>query len=287
MLPDGSPVGNRRAQRRPCWATCPLRTTTQVFEEIVSALGSLGFPDGKADPALLAALKGPKAFTRAAAARALCKAGGNSSWKSVRPLLTDSDPSVRFQVALALADAHDSQAIPVVIECLSDGPPALGPRPRSIWRGLAGEWTVHGPAWKRLVSRELRRSVWADLVGKRPAADLLLREVQARTLTDEELASAEALLRKLETEQGEAGPDRVAETWWRWGRGSVRSCAAPSQQSASSPEPGRGPLAGKSSSGNFLQSPYPKRCFGCWRCADRQAPWPRCWRFCPVPRTRR
>ena len=93
---------------------------------IVSALTAVGFRDGKADPALLAALKGPQGFSRAAAARALCKAGGNSSWKAVRPLLTDADPAVRLQAALALADAHDSQAIPVLIECLSDGPAPLG-----------------------------------------------------------------------------------------------------------------------------------------------------------------
>ena len=39
------------------------RTTTRVFEEFVSALSRLSFRDGKADPALLAALKSPKAFT--------------------------------------------------------------------------------------------------------------------------------------------------------------------------------------------------------------------------------
>src|SRR5580693_6869772 len=81
----------------------PVADNDQVFEEIVSALGSLSVLDGKADPALLAALKSAKAFTRAAAARALCKAGSIPSWKAVRPLLTDSDPAVRFHVAAALA----------------------------------------------------------------------------------------------------------------------------------------------------------------------------------------
>ena len=80
-------------------AYLPVADNDQVFEEIVSALGSLSFLDGKADPALLAALKSPKAFTRAAAARALCKAGSVPARKAVRPLLTDSDPAVRFEVA--------------------------------------------------------------------------------------------------------------------------------------------------------------------------------------------
>ena len=149
--------------------------------------------------------RAPRRLRRAAAARALCKAGGHSSWKIVRPLLTDADPAVRLQAALALADAHDSQAIPVVIECLSDGPAPLGAKAEEYLARLAGEWTVHGPRGSDLVSRELRREVWATWWQK-TSGELLLREVQARTLTDEELARAEALLRKLETEQGEAGP---------------------------------------------------------------------------------
>ena len=183
----------------------PFADNDAVFEEFVSALTAVGFRAGKADPALLAALKGPQGFRRAAAARALCKAGGHSSWKIVRPLLTDADPAVRLQAALALADAHDSQAIPVVIECLSDGPAPLGAKAEEYLASLAGEWTVHGPRGSDLVSRELRREVWATW-WRTTAAELLLREVQARILTDEELARAEALLRKLETEQGEAEP---------------------------------------------------------------------------------
>ncbi len=182
----------------------PVADNDQVFEEIVSALGSLSVLDGKADPALLTALKSPKAFTRAAAARALCKAGGIPSWKAVRPLLNDSDPSVRFQVAAALADAHDGQAVPVLIECLSDGPPALAAQAEEYLARLAGEWTVHAPRGRDIVSRELRRAVWAAWWAN-ASGDLLLRELKARTLTDEELDRAQALLRKLEAEQVETG----------------------------------------------------------------------------------
>ena len=93
----------------------------------------------------------------------------------------------------------------MVIECLSDGPAPLGAKAEEYLASLAGEWTVHGPRGSDLVSRELRREVWATW-WRTTSAELLLREVQARTLTDEELARAEALLRKLETEQGEAEP---------------------------------------------------------------------------------
>ncbi len=183
----------------------PFADNDAVFEESVSALTAVGFRAGKADPALLAALKGRRGLSRAAAARALCKAGGNSSWKIVRPLLTDADPAVRLEAALALADARDSQAIPVVIECLSDGPAPLGAKAEEYLARLAGEWTVHGPRGSDRVSRELRREVWATWWQK-TSPELLLREVQAWTLTDDELARAEALLRKLETEQEDAEP---------------------------------------------------------------------------------
>jgi HEAT repeat protein len=180
----------------------PFADNDVVVEELVAALTAVGFRDGKADPAILAALKGTRAFGRATAARALCKAGGSSSWQAVRPLLADPEPSVRLQAALALGDAHDSQAIGVLIECLADGPPQLGARAEEYLRGLAGEWTVQGPRGNDLVSRELRRELWATW-WKKTSGELLLRELQSRTLTDEELDRALALLRKLETEQGE------------------------------------------------------------------------------------
>jgi HEAT repeat protein len=188
----------------------PFADNDTVFEDFISALTVVGLRDGKADPALLAALKGSRRFSRAAAVRALCNAGGNSSWKIVRPLLTDADPAIRLQAALALADARDSQAIPVLIECLSDAPAPLAAKAEEYLASLAGDWTVHGPRGRDLVSRQLRREVWATWWQK-TSGELLLREFQARTLTDEELTKAQALLRNLETEQGEAGPRAIGE----------------------------------------------------------------------------
>ena len=262
----------------------PVADNDQVFEEIVSALGSLSFLDGKADPALLAALKSPKAFTRAAAARALCKAGGIPSWKAVRPLLTDSDPAVRFQVAAALADAHDGQAIPVLIECLSDGPPALAAQAEEYLARLAGEWTVHAPRGSDIVSRELRRAVWAAWWAK-TSGDLLLRELKARTLTDEELDRAQALLRKLETEQVETG-GTASQSLMELGPrvGPLVRRALQQSNMRLSPAPARW-LEGIAQ--EFPPFRYPKRCFACCRCADPQAPWPPSWRFCLVPKTRK
>ncbi len=184
-------------------AYLPFADNDTVVEEIVAALTAVGFRDGKADPALLAALNGRAAFARAAAARALCKSGGSASWKAVRPLLTDPEPTVRLQAALALADAHDSQAIPVLIECLADGPASLGVQVEEYLTRLAGDWAVHGPSGGDLVSRELRRELWATW-WKKTGGELLLRELRSRILTDDELDQAHALLRKLESEKEEA-----------------------------------------------------------------------------------
>jgi HEAT repeat protein len=182
----------------------PLAENDAVVEELVAALTAVSLSDGKADPALLAALKGPQPFGRATAARALCKAGGTASWKVVRPLLTDPDPAVRLQAALALADAHDGQGIPVLIACLADGPAPLRDQAEAYLTGLAGEWAVHGPPGSDLVSRELRRELWAAW-WQTTSGKLLLCELRARALTDEELDRAHALLRKLEDEPSETG----------------------------------------------------------------------------------
>ena len=239
-------------------ACLPFADNDAVFEEFVSALTAVGFPDGKANRHPGCGFEGPWGSRSRGA---LCKAGGHSSWKIVRPLLTDADPAVRLQAALALADANDCQAIPVVIECLSEGPAPLGAKAEEYLARLAGEWTVHGPRGSDLVSRELRREVWATWWQK-TSGELLLREVQARTLTDEELARAEALLRKLETEQGEAGTAAAA----RLGAATLGPRVSPllrarRPRGPSSPGPGRGP-PGSHRAG--ILHPYPKRCFGCW-----------------------
>ena len=241
----------------------PVADNDQVFEEIVSALGSVSFLDGKVDPGLLAALKSPKAFTRAAAARAVCKAGSVPSWRAVRPMLSDPDPSVRFQVAAALADSHDAEAIAVLIECLSDGSPALAAQAEEYLARLAGEWAVHAPRGSDIVSRELRRAVWAAWWAK-AGGDLLLRELQARTLTDDELDRAQALLLKLESEQVETGgtaSQGLTELGPRVGLARER---APSSKAA---RVRALPAGWQASRENFLLfRRYPKRCFACCAC---------------------
>jgi HEAT repeat protein len=187
----------------------PYADNDSVFEDLISALTKVGFRDGKADPALLAALKGSRGFRRIAAVRAVCNAGGNSSWKIVRPLLIDADPAIRLQAALALAEARDSQAIPVLIECLSDAPEPLAAKAEECLANLAGDWTVHGPRGNDLISRQLRRAVWATWWQK--TGEQLLREVQTQTLTDEELLRAQALLHKLETAQGDVERTAIAD----------------------------------------------------------------------------
>ena len=262
----------------------PVADNDQVFEGIVSALVSLSFRDGKADPAVLAALKSPKAFTRAAAARALCQTGGVPCWKAVRPLLADSDPTVRFQVAAALADAHDGQAIPVLIECLSDGSPAVAVRAEAYLVLLAGEWAVHAPRGSDVVARELRRAVWAAWWAN-TGGELLLRELKAQILTDEELDRAQDLLRKLEAAQVETARTAshgLMEMGPRVGPLVRRAL----QQVDKRLNPGPA-LWLEGIAQEFSRSRLPEPLFRMLRCADLQAPWPPSWRSCRVQKPRK
>src|SRR5262249_36015457 len=55
---------------------------------------------------------------RGAAAEALCRAGAADQLPSVRKLLQDPVPAVRLQAALALANAKEKDAVPVLIDLL-------------------------------------------------------------------------------------------------------------------------------------------------------------------------
>jgi hypothetical protein len=175
----------------------PFADNDAVFEQIETSLIAVSVRDGKADPALLAAVKDPHAVRRAMAAKLLCQVGGVANAKAVRPLLKDPQPTVRLRAALALADANDSQAIPVLIEWLADAPLPLQSRAEAYLTRLAGDWALSTPRGHDRVSRELRRDAWA-LWWKKTDGAKLLAEFKSRTLTDKELEKAQALLGKLE-----------------------------------------------------------------------------------------
>lgn len=110
------------ARKRPVGATAVLLAAVpgvegaEATEAVTGALAVLGFREGRPNPALLAAVHDHSGARRAAAAEVLCRAGGRAERRAVRPLLTDDDLQVRRRAAVALLEARDKEAIPVLIE---------------------------------------------------------------------------------------------------------------------------------------------------------------------------
>jgi HEAT repeat protein len=180
----------------------PFADNDEVVQEIETALRTVGLQDGKPVSALMRSLSDPAPVRRSVAAHLLCQIGGASGRASVRPLLKDPKPSVRKRAALSLADAHDAEAVPVLIDLVADLPPEGRKEVEAYLTELAGEWTVKTPQGNDATSSRLRRELWSawwrSLDGKH-----LLDEFTSRTLSDEDWAQVSSLFKKLD----DASPD--------------------------------------------------------------------------------
>jgi HEAT repeat protein len=92
----------------------------QGIEEIQDALTLLALREEQPASALLKALDDKSPSRRAAAAVALSRGGGTVGTSQARRLLQDVDVNVRLRTALAMADARDREAIPVLISLLTE-----------------------------------------------------------------------------------------------------------------------------------------------------------------------
>jgi hypothetical protein len=121
----------------PLLAYLPFAPTREVTEAVQAALTAAASKDGQADPAVIDAAKDRLAVRRAAAGMALARVA--TARAATLKLLEDAEPSVRMAVALALVEARERAAVPVLIDLI----PAVGPDQR--WRvedtlfQLAGE----------------------------------------------------------------------------------------------------------------------------------------------------
>jgi HEAT repeat protein len=174
----------------------PYAEDDSAFQEVEGALVAVAIRDGKPDPAIVEALKDKVALRRGAAAAVLCQAGGSSAYAAIRPLLKDSRPSVRLKAALGLVGAYDADAIPVLIDLLADLSPRLRQQAEEYLKSLAGEWAVSGPSGNDLMSRRLRRDVWAAW-WKNTDGARLLDEFRSRTTSNEDHALITSLIAKL------------------------------------------------------------------------------------------
>jgi HEAT repeat protein len=123
------------------------------------ALASLAAPRGKADPAVVRALRDPSPVRRAAAAEALCRSGAAEHFRDVRKLLSDPDPAVRLAAATGLAGAGRRDAVPAVIDALADMPAPLAGQAEEFLLTLAGDQPPPGLAAGDDARR--RRDAWA------------------------------------------------------------------------------------------------------------------------------
>ena len=93
-----------------------------VADEIRASLTALALQNGKPDPELVQALMDKLPVRRACAAEALTAAGATEQVPAVCKLLKDADNSVRLRVALALIAARDKEAVPTLIDLLTEVP---------------------------------------------------------------------------------------------------------------------------------------------------------------------
>lgn len=180
----------------------PFADDEAVVQEIETALLAVGLRDGQPGSALLRALSDGVPIRRSLAARVLCQIGSRAGRSAVRPLLNDAKPSVRMQAALSLTEAHEAEAMPVLIDLVAKLPPEGRKRVEEYLAELAGEWAVRTPQGGDNLSARLRRELWSawwhTLDGKE-----LLEEFQSRILTDEERTRALEKIGKL----GDASAD--------------------------------------------------------------------------------
>ncbi len=175
----------------------PYAEDEKVEQGIEDALATVAFRDGKPESAIVRALTDNTPIRRSVAAAVLCRVGGLEQLAAVRVLLKDPKPTVRFRVATALSDAYSADAIPVLIDLLSELPNEQRKEDEAYLTKLAGEWAVAGPTGNDATSRHLRREAW-NAWWHGIDDKVLLDEFKTRTMSDDERDRALALIQKLD-----------------------------------------------------------------------------------------
>jgi HEAT repeat protein len=142
-------------------AYLPYAGEAEVIAAVNAALVAVAAPAGKPDADLLRGLSDVLAARRAAAVVALCRAVPPEQVPEVRKLLKDPSPTVRKRTALALAEAHDAEAIPILIDLLADLSAEQRQPIEEFLKQLAGEWApVTQLGSEDRIARKIRRDAW-------------------------------------------------------------------------------------------------------------------------------
>lgn len=140
-------------------AYVPYAANPDVTDEVCLALAAAAVRDGETVPRLVRALTASSPIQRAIAGAALCRGGGRQQLPAVRRLLRDPDSHVRSRVALALLEARDKAAVPVLIELLAELPLTEAEHVEAILLQLAGDAAPKGDLE---AARGKYRDDWAD-----------------------------------------------------------------------------------------------------------------------------
>jgi HEAT repeat protein len=174
----------------------PFADDQHVADEIVAALTEVGLPGGVPHPALVKALQDPIPVRRATVAEILCRNGGPNLRPAVRQLMHDPKAHVRMRTALALAESQEADAIPVLIDLLSDMEAGQRKPVEDFLSQLAGEWTLAVPAGPDGVSKQLRRKLWLEW-WQTMDGPALVDEFRKRSVPDAEREKASKLIAQL------------------------------------------------------------------------------------------
>jgi HEAT repeat protein len=138
----------------------PLAEDEAMSDEIRDALVVVALPDGKLDPILVKMLDDKLPLRRAAAAEVICRSGDKENRPAAQKLLKDTDPSVRFQVALAFMSIRDKESVPVLISLLSEGTKDQAERAQGLLFQLADEKTPDVQLGDNDDARKKCRAAW-------------------------------------------------------------------------------------------------------------------------------
>ncbi len=177
----------------------PRAENETVLEEIKGALGNVAHRDGKADPTLLKALTDDSPLRRATAIEILCANGQAEPRATLRKLLDDPIPTVRFRAALALAQANDVQAIGTLIHLLGELPVEDAHVVADVLLSLAGDKASKVQPGTDAASRAKCRDAWKTWWDG-TAGDGPLDEFRKRTLSEGDREKCLALIVTLNDE---------------------------------------------------------------------------------------
>ena len=192
-------------------AYLPGVETPGVSEEVAAALAALAYPKGQAHPALLTAVTDRSPLRRAVAGAALVRKGQPETWAVPGKLLRDPTALVRLRVGLALAEADDAAAVPVLIDLIAE----VGlPRSRQIEElltHLAGDWAPN-PAvtGDDDIARRIRRDAWAGW-WRNTDGPMLLAEFRRRMPGPAERDKVLALIEQLSDASSDVRHRAVAD----------------------------------------------------------------------------